>query len=134
MSWDVIILNYKDNPPDFNNLPDDFQPPIIGLKSEIREKINIVFNSVDWSDPDWGISKCNGFSIEFSLPKDDSPTSIALHIRGGGDPIPLIVQMCKLNNWSAFDTSTGKWIDLNKPNKKGWDDWQKYRNRVVFDE
>jgi hypothetical protein len=38
--------------------------------------------------------------------------AFTLHIRGGGDPLVDIVNMCKANGWVAVDYSDGTFIDL----------------------
>lgn len=131
MSWDVIIFNFKGNPPDFNNLPNDFMPPNIGDKAYIREKINQVFHNTDWSDKNWGVYDGKGFSIEFSLSAEEPLNSFTLLVRGNGNPLPGIVKLCNMNTWSAFDTGTGEFIDLDNPTNEGWDNFRKYRDDIL---
>lgn len=131
MGYNVIIFNFNGNPPDLNDIPKDFQAPIIGLKSEIRKKINSVFTSVVWSNLDYGYLEGEGFVIEFNLSSDQSHESIGLRITGNGDPYSAIIQLCKLNNWSAYDVSIGEWVDFTNPNKEGWKDWIQYKNQFL---
>jgi hypothetical protein len=39
--------------------------------------------------------------------------SFALHVRGMGDPIPIIKSLCLMNNWVAVDYSNSTQIDFN---------------------
>lgn len=54
-----------------------------------------------------------------------------LHVRGGGDPLPAIVSICKSNGWVALDCSSGELISLDAPSSKSWREFQGYRDQIV---
>ncbi|MGD9127150.1 MAG: hypothetical protein PVH19_07195 [Planctomycetia bacterium] len=130
MSWDVLLFNFEGDPPNFEEVPDDFRPPSMGDAQAVREAIDKVVPNVDWSDPAWGIVEGNGWSIEFNHQENGDTDQVMLHVRGGGNPITTIVNLCKANNWSAFDLSTGEFIDLSTPSEDGWVGFQAYRDKV----
>ena len=131
MSWDVIIFNFEGDPPDFENLPEDFEPPLLGDAQTVRDRISEAIPGVDWSDPAWGVVEGDGWSIEFNHEATGQNDQIMLHVRGGGDPVTAIVKLCKANNWSAFDTSSGEFLDLDSPSMDGWTDLQAARDQVL---
>jgi hypothetical protein len=54
-----------------------------------------------------------------------------LHVRGGGDAVAAILQFTRPNKWSAFDCSTGAFIDLENPSHEGWEGLQTARDEAV---
>jgi hypothetical protein len=131
MSWDVMLFKFEGEPPDFNDLPEDYEPPVMGDAQEIRDKISSVLPDVDWSRPDWGVLINDAFSIEFNLQESGDVNVFTLHIRGGGDPLSVIVELCKAHNWSAFDSGTGEYVDLENPSSEGFLGFQGYRDQVI---
>ena len=132
MSWDVMVFNYGGSPPhSLSALPDDHKPEPLGAANLVRDSISMHLPGVDWSDPAWGIYGNDGFSIEFNSGKDDLVASIMLHVRGGGDAIPAILQFANPNKWSLFDCSTGEFIDPQNPSSEGWEGFQAFRDRVM---
>ena len=131
MSWDVMIFAFESPPPPMDEWTDDFHPPSMGKATQIREQISHSLPQVDWSDPSWGHLAGGGYSIEFSLLKEDAIEGFMLHVRGGGNPLEAICKLCRENGWYALDCSTGDFIDLDAPSKKGWKGFQRYRDRVI---
>ena len=131
MSWDVMLFKFEGEPPDFEELPDDFKPPTMGDAAALRRSISASLPGVDWSDPAWGILDGDGWSIEFNHQATGQTDQIMLHVRGGGDPIVAIVKLCKTNGWSAFDTSSGEFLNLDAPSAEGWTGFQEFRDKVV---
>ncbi len=130
MSWDVLILKADGTTP-MGELPEDFKPDPLGQAEDLRKRLSEVFDSLDWTDPAWGILDGDGFSFEFNFKKSGIVDSFMLHVRGGGNAVAPIVAMCKHFGWQALDCSTGDFIDLNEPSTKSWEHFQAYRDRVV---
>jgi len=126
-----MIFNFEGDPPDFEGLPDDFEPPSMGNAQAIRNAISDAIPGVDWSDPAWGMIDGDGWSIEFNHQDTGETDQIMLHVRGSGDPVTAIVKLCKTNNWSAFDTTSGEFINLDAPSTDGWTGFQAFRDRAV---
>ncbi|GAB0152081.1 hypothetical protein [Marinobacterium sp. BA1] len=134
MSWDILIMNYRGNPPRVENMTDDDRPFCIGNAGHVRELINKQLSGVDWSDPSWGIYKGEGFSLEFSIGAEDEKDSFMVHVRGGGDPVATLMKISNPNDWSLLDCSSGDFIDPNRPEKSAWGDFQKYRDQIISTE
>ncbi|MFL5733038.1 MAG: hypothetical protein ACJ78Q_07525, partial [Chloroflexia bacterium] len=67
MSWDVMVFDFNGPPPDLNEAPPDYQPPVMGSAAQVRERISAHLPGVDWSDPTWGDYLGEGFTIEFNM-------------------------------------------------------------------
>lgn len=119
MSWDVVIL-------------DSGEPPqALGPAERVRASISNIVPTVDWSDPAWGTLESEEWSIEFNVGDAPVVESVMLHVRGDGDPLPVIASICATNGWAALDTSTDERLDLAAPSRKGWDDFRALREAVL---
>jgi hypothetical protein len=131
MSWDVMIHRFEGPPPRVEDLSDEHQFLPLGDASDVRKQISVALPTVDWSDPAWGVLDGDGFSIEFNFQADGPVTGFMLHVRGGGDPLPSIIRLCRVNGWVALDTSAGAFLDLDAPSREGWHSFQSFRDQVV---
>lgn len=120
------------------DLPNGFEPSPLGSIDKVKERLTKVYPTVVWSMPhadygSWGTyqDKGEGYSIEFSLGKKNPVESIMLHVRGSGSVVPKIVELCKQTGWKAIDTSSGEFMDLERPSSKSWEDFQSYRDRII---
>ena len=120
MSWDVMLLNLGGRTPRVATLEKDFEPPPLGDAQHVRDRISASAPTVDWGDPTWGILFCDEWSIEFNLGKDKIVDGPMLHVRGGGDPVSFILELCLANGWGAFDLSSRDFIDPEDPSTAAW--------------
>lgn len=131
MSWDVVIVNSKGAPAGAHSSPEGSGSEPLGDPASVRELISSVL-PVDWSDPSCGLFEGEGFTIEFSIDEDEDPvTDAMLHVRGGGDPLPSIVRVCKRGGWLAIDAGDGTAIDLDNPSRAGWEAFVGFRDQVL---
>jgi hypothetical protein len=126
MSWDIFI--YSQDPRQLNA---GAKVPPLGDAADVRAKISKSLPAVDWKDPAWGVLEGKGWSIEFYHQTNGVADSLMLLVRGGGEPVPAICQLCKENGWVALDSSTGQLMDLNAAPSKSWEQFQKYRDQVT---
>jgi hypothetical protein len=133
MSWDVLLYSADGTPGTLAALQegDGVDLPVMGDAPAVRRALSVALPEVDWSDPGWGRLEGTGFSIEFNVDREGPVTHVMLHVRGEGDPVTLIVALCKANTWRALDTVTGVCLDLENPSRKGWNDFCAYRDKVI---
>ncbi len=129
MSWDVMIMNYGGEPPDFAS--DDEEPDPLGPGTQVRESISRHLPGVDWSDPTWGTYASDEFTIEFNVDGSSVVDTIMLHVRGGGDPLSAILRFSKPNKWSLLDTTSGEFVDADDASSEGWNDFQQFRDSAA---
>ena len=142
MSWDLSV--YSPAGP-------------LGSAAEVRQKVSRALPGVDWSDNTCGILQQGGYVLEFSLlardasdeeevedDEDDedlddddfeladtTPVSMVVSVRGGGEPLPPLVKLCKQYGWKLGDGDSGEDIDLDNPSDQGWRDFQAFRDKVA---
>lgn len=109
-----------------------------GSIAAVKERLTKIYPGVVWSKPNsdyglWGTyqDRDEGYSIEFSLGKKNTVESVTFHVRGTGNVLSKIVELCNESGWKAIDTSAGEFIDLQRPSAKGWENFKAYRDRVV---
>lgn len=118
MSWDVVIHTEGDIAP-------------LGTSGEVRNAVSGTLPSVRWSDDHWGSVTDGELSLEFNLGSEEPVGSMMIHVRGAGDPMPGIVDLCKAQGWAATDLTTGEEIDLLNPSSEGWSSFVAFRSEVV---
>jgi hypothetical protein len=126
MSWDVVLMKTKINLDD-----KDANPGNLGNKNEIIERLTTLLPTLDYSNTSWGIFTDKDFSIEFNTGTDDIVETIMLHIRGGGDPLVIIKIICDSENWFALDCSTMEYINTDILSKESWENFQKFRDKII---
>lgn len=62
MSWDLFVQDWG-NVNSLSEIPNDFKPSSIGIRTEIIEKIKKAEPTVDFSDPSLGLIENKHFSI-----------------------------------------------------------------------
>ena len=126
MSWDVLLLKAKFDLEDSNA-----NPGSLGNRTEIIENLTALLPQLDYSDKSWGMLSGEKFSIEFNTGENETVDTIMLHIRGGGDPLVVIKVICDSTHWAALDCSTSEFIDTNNLSRESWENFQKFRDKVI---
>ena len=123
MSWDVVIFSSKQK---------------INLIEEIDEEqfIPIDFNSVLEKhfdnilvDENHREIKSDNYSINYFVDKE--PTSNTLFNLYGEASLFELIKVAKINGWQIFDTGNGEMLDLEHPEKNGYENFQSYLQQVL---
>lgn len=128
MSWDVVLLKIKI---DFKEFEGEIPP--LGERNVIVGELTALLPELDYSDKSWGIYDNESLSIEFNTGDDEILASIMLHIRGGGDPHVILKAICEKMEWYALDSSTGEFMDFENVSKESWEEFQRYRDKIIND-
>jgi hypothetical protein len=131
MSWDVMIFNVRGKTPRTPEKLQESDLDPLGFAVEVLQRVSALLAEIDWSDPNWGIYKGGGFTIEFNVGKNDPIDHMMLHVRGGGDAIAAITHFARPLECSALDCSTGEFLDLDNPSQAGWEEFQEFRDKVI---
>lgn len=133
MSWDLIVLDFKDARSDPESriaiFADNWVSPVIGSGQTVRAKISDALPDVDWSDPLWGCLVGSDFALEFSLGAEDAISSFAIHARGNATP-PVLTLM-SATGWRMLDVSTTKWLHEASDPDEGRAKYQAYLDTVL---
>ena len=129
MSWDVIVFNLSRKVASAEEI-DETILVNIGTSTDVKRIIEKSCKDVVW-DGNWGKIERKDYSIEFSLSDNDEPFSNTMFHLYGEDAIYCIIELCKKNNWQAFDTGLDQMLDLDNPEKNGYHNYQNYLQQVL---
>jgi hypothetical protein len=117
VTWDVLILH-----PDSAAPPPEGDPQLrpLGMADEVRRAVSRALPGIEWDRPVQGSYRGAAVSVDVELPSQGVVDSIALHLRGVRNPMPVVVRICRQNNWVAFDSAAGAFLDLQEPSEEGW--------------
>lgn len=110
MSWDVIAYDRTNKP--------------LGKPAKVRAVLAKRLKGLDWSDPTNGIYFGDGFSFEVWLGEQDPVINVIFGVRGGGDPLPVLVAIARAEGWSLTDASSSEDLDLDAPSSESWEGYQ----------
>jgi hypothetical protein len=133
MSWDILIQDLPRDIASVADVPDDFRPQPLGLRSDVIAAICNLAPSSDFSDPTWGELVTPEFIIEFNLGTDEIIDSIMLHVRGGGAAPSFVAALLKGLDTRAIDCSTGELFNADAADRS-FADWQAFRDNVLMSE
>jgi hypothetical protein len=91
------------------------------MAEEVRKAVSRSLTGIEWLEPVQGVYDGRGYSIDAQLPSRGVVDSIGLHVRGTGNPLPVIVRLCRQNGWVAFDSAAGTFLNLENPSPEGWE-------------
>lgn len=131
MSWDVSIVKFSKSYNSIEEIPADEKPLDLGTKTFVQNAVLEFFPTTDRSDPSWGIFDSKFGSIEFNIGKENPTSSMMLHVRASEEIVEPIVMLCKKNNWSGLDCSTGDFLEKSECPTSGLSGWRKYLAQVL---
>jgi hypothetical protein len=131
MSWDVSIMKLSKPYASVEEIPDDESPQSLGTQEHVHTAVTRHFPGTDWNDVAWGMFDSPLGSIEFNLGKDDPASSMMLHVRASNEIVQPIIDLCREEGWTAFDCSTGEFLEAPESPTAGLNRWRAYRDRVV---
>ncbi|SFT77569.1 hypothetical protein [Mesorhizobium sp. YR577] len=129
MSWDILVHAASSPPPPVDEMPSDWKPLPLGSRSDVQAKISAVLQDIRWEDDGWGDYDKNGLSLEFSLAGSEPLDGIMIHVRGGGDLLPLLKAFSARYGWYVLMPS--EWMHHAANPEAEWMDFQDYRDQVT---
>lgn len=123
MSWDLYLHKYKTYPEITPPKPENKIP--LGSVRDVRDAISQQI-PVEWSEHFWGAHQSEEAVLEFDVGSMDFDLNeiidtATIQVRGGTNPLAIILEICKSNHWALFDTATGKYLDQTFASTEGKD-------------
>jgi hypothetical protein len=127
VSWDVLILH-----PESAAAPPEGDPLLrpLGMADDVRRAVSRALPGIEWNAPVQGSYRGLAVSVDVELPSRGVVDSVALHLRGPGNPMPVIVRICLQNGWVAFDSVAGTFLDLQDPSAERWESGVLFRSQI----
>lgn len=143
MSWDLYIYNWPKDIKTLKDIPDDWDPPPIALRSEIISKIKAAIPQADFSNPSTGKIESDrriltsdrrfstlDYSVEVVLGTNDMCYSITLIAGGDQRCVDFVSAIVTNLNVRAFDTGSGDWFKPGADAASGFRQWSEWKERV----
>jgi len=117
MSWDLFAFKKEG---------------AFGTVAQVRAELENRL-PVEWGGSFWCYYFGDGFTLEINIgdwrSQDEDPLdNISIEVRGGGDPMPILVELAAANGWVLSDLATGQVIDPDAPPDEGWKIFQSTRD------
>lgn len=143
MPWEIRIVASKNQPIPLGQRDDvvarvakalpgavlERQPsPPPELLAEMPEIVRENFASRRILNADY---EADGFSLQ--LYADDSPVldSIGIEVRGNGNPLAALAELCLPNGWLAINVADGTEINLSAVSSPEWERFRAWRDRTI---
>jgi len=123
MSWDIVIFNSKQNIESFAELDEN--------QLEATDFDGILENSFDRIKKDDNHREIIGtdFTIDFIVHNEPvSNTMLSLY---GENGLYELIALAKKHNWQIYDSGIGEMIDLDNPEKNGFENHKKYVEQIL---
>ena len=131
MSWDISIFAAAAPPPSVEEMPSDWQGASLGALGEVRSILESSLPGVTWESPSWGQFHGDGFSYDLNLGEEDPCTGFMVHVRGSGNVVSPLLELCRPRNWYLLDVSEGEWLHHREDPEAGWVGFRAYRDSVL---
>jgi hypothetical protein len=133
MSWDIFVQDLPPGIASTDDIPDDFQPSPIGLRSKIMAKLSALYPECDFADPSWGILELPGCSIELNLGSDEELDGFAMHVRGDERAPNVVTHILEALGVRALDPSSPSGLFEQDPilRSESFARWRSYRAQIL---
>jgi hypothetical protein len=127
MSWDIVIFKLSKKVSSVEEIDESVLENV--SDTAFKAAINNHFPNVEWQD---GLGRIVGseYEIEF-YDGDEGEFSNIIFRMYGEMAIYALIDFCKKNGWQAFDTGLGEMLDLDHPERNGYQDFQNYLAQVL---
>jgi len=123
MSWDIVLFNSKQEIKSVTELDENQLEP--------TDFTEILENSFDRIKKDGKHIEIigNDFTIEFFTDNEHSSNfMLSLY---GENAIYALIELSKKYNWQIYDSGIGGMVDLENPEKNGFDNHRKYIETIL---
>lgn len=123
MSWDIILFNTKQKIDSIEEIDENQFEPI-----DFTQILESSFTEIVKDDNHREI-KGNDFSIDFYT--DGELVSNKMISLYGENGLFELIELAKKYGWQIFDPGLGEMIDLDNPEKNGYENHRKYVEQIM---
>jgi hypothetical protein len=116
-----------------DQIPDDWNPPSLGIRREIRALLTDLLPGIAYSAGGWGDYEGPGFSVSTPIGEaDDEPAGgVSLFIHGDSSTAAhAALALADALDARAFETGSGDFLATESAHS-ACDAWHAYRDRVL---
>jgi hypothetical protein len=127
MSWDVLVFNSICKIDAIDEIEEVLTD--IGTWQEFRQMLQQQFPEASF-DGNWCQIENGNAGLETSLGPPDEKTSNTIFHLYGPDAIYMVMALCQRYNWQAFDCSLDSILNLDNPEKNGYQNFVTYLAQI----
>jgi hypothetical protein len=133
MSWDIFVQDLPAGITSIADIPHDFAPSPIGLRSEVIAKVSALYPECHFANPSWGVLDVPGCSIAFNIGTNEDLQSFAIHVHGGEHAPIVVAHILAELSMRALDPSSSSGLLEQDPvlRSDSFDRWRSYRSHVI---
>ena len=122
MSWDIVLFNLATPVESVEMIDDDQLEPVdfAGMIKKAFKHHVVIDDAIEIKGDD--------FSIDFF---DSPPSAHFMLSLSGENALYAIIELAKEHGWQIFDTGIGELIDLQKPEKNGYQNHINYVKKIL---
>jgi hypothetical protein len=105
MSWDLFIMRLPDGLKSTEDIPEDFEPPVLGTLKEVHDSICEVLPGLPLENGVAAI-EVDGGSVEIYVGEDDPVQSVMLCIRGEEPVLDVVNDLVEVLGGQALDAGS----------------------------
>lgn len=129
MSWDVVVFNLKRKVASVDEV-DESVLVNIGTYAEFETLLRQRYPELS-NDDGWLKIEVDDFSLETSLGERNETFSNTIFHLNGENAVYELIELCKAHGWQAFDTALGQMIDLEHPERNGYENHQNFIKHMM---
>ncbi|AXO79962.1 hypothetical protein DZC78_06025 [Olleya aquimaris] len=122
MSWVIMLFKAKDKIPSDLDFDDSILEPTVFSDILGKSFSQIII------DKNHREIKGSNFSIDYFI--DNEPTGVKMLNLYGENGLFELIELAKVYNWQVYDTSLNEFIDLENPEKNGFENHRKYVEHI----
>jgi len=122
MSWDIMIFSLKQKVATPEEISDDLFVPVDFDAVLVKHIKHIT------AEDDHREIKGDNYSINYFV--DSEPKGYLMINLYGENALFELIMISKINGWQIFDTGNGQMIDLDHPEKNGYQGFQNYLSLI----
>jgi hypothetical protein len=129
MSWDVVIFNLNRKVNSVEEIGDSILVDI-GTYTAFKEVLQEEFPNIAVEE-DWITIQGNDYTLETSLGDLDETFTNTMFQLSGENAVYALINLCKKKGWQAFDTHLGEMLDLENPERSGYQNYTAYVAQIL---
>jgi len=123
MSWDIVVFNSKQKINAVEEV-DEVLLVDIDFNAILEQHFNLIT-----CDKNHRTIKGENYIIDYYT--HEEPVSNTIFHLYGEPALFELIRIAKIYNWQIFDTGLGEMLDLDHPEKNGYNDFQNYLKQVI---
>ena len=123
MSWDIVIFNSTQK---ITSIEEIDEAQLIAI--DFDEILENYFLNIEKDDTHRSITG-RDFSVDYFI--SNEPVSNKLFSLYGENGLFELIRISKSYNWQIFDLGMGEMIDLENPEKNGFENFQNYLKHIL---